>query len=62
MNTHLQTTTILLVLAAIVAGLYFFTAITLFLFILTIVYAVIYAEIKESKENKNEEETTRENN
>jgi hypothetical protein len=62
MNTHLQTTTTLLVLAAIVAGLYFFTAITLFLFILTIVYAVIYTEIKESKENKNEEKTTRENN
>jgi hypothetical protein len=53
MNTHLQTTATLLILAAIVAGLYFFTVETLFLFILTIVYAIIYAEIKESKENKN---------
>ena len=56
MNTHLLTTTTLLILAAIVAGLYFFTVETLFLFILTITYAIIYSEIKESKNKKQENE------
>ncbi len=53
MNIHLKTTLTFLAFNAIVAGLYFFTAETLVLFILTIVYGVIYVEIKKIEENKN---------
>jgi len=64
MNTHLKTTTTLLVLAAIVAGLYFIPVATVIGFALLFLYGVIYAEIKETEEKlkENEKKTTKENN
>ena len=54
MNTHLKTTTTLLTLAAIVAGLYFTPVATVIGFALLFLYGVIYAEIKESEEKLKE--------
>jgi hypothetical protein len=54
MNTHLKTTTTLLVLAAIVAGLYFIPVATVIGFALLFLYGVIYAEIKETEEKLKE--------
>jgi hypothetical protein len=54
MNTHLKTTSTLLVLAAIVAGLYFIPVATVIGFALLFLYGVIYAEIKETEEKLKE--------
>ncbi len=54
MNTHLKTTTTLLTLAAIVAGLYFIPVATVIGFTLLFLYGAIYAEIKESEEKLKE--------
>jgi hypothetical protein len=54
MNTHLKTTTTLLTLAAIVAGIYFIPVITIVSFIVLFFYAALYAEIKESEEKLKE--------
>jgi hypothetical protein len=54
MNTHLKTTTTLLTLAAIVAGLYFIPVATVIGFALLFLYGVIYAEIKETEEKLKE--------
>jgi hypothetical protein len=54
MNTHLKTTTTLLVLAAIIAGLYFIPVATVIGFALLFLYGVIYAEIKETEEKLKE--------
>jgi hypothetical protein len=63
MNTHLKTTSTLLVLAAIVAGLYFIPVVTVIGFALLFLYGVIYAEIKETEEKLKENgRKTEENN
>jgi hypothetical protein len=63
MNTHLKTTSTLLVLAAIVAGLYFIPVATVIGFALLFLYGVIYAEIKETEEKLKENgRKTEENN
>ena len=61
MNTHLKTTTTLLTLAAIVAGLYFIPVATVIGFALLFLYGVIYAEIKESEEKLKQENQKQEN-
>jgi hypothetical protein len=63
MNTHLKTTSTLLVLAAIIAGLYFIPVATVIGFALLFLYGVIYAEIKETEEKLKENgRKTEENN
>jgi len=53
MNTHLQTTATVLFIVALATGIYFAPISTLVAMTLLFLYTAIYAEIKESKENKN---------
>ena len=52
MQTHLKTTKIFIFLGSIVTLLYFFPSFTLLAFMLFFLYALIYAEVKESEEKK----------
>lgn len=56
MKTHLETLSIIAVLAAFVTALYFAPVITLGIALFGFVYAVIYAEVQESEQRKKEQE------
>ena len=57
MNTHLQTASTVLFIAALATGVYFEPLTTMVVFIFLFLYAAIYAEITEAKQKKNGEDT-----
>jgi hypothetical protein len=56
MKTHLETLSIIAVVAAFMAGVTYAPRITLGIVIFGFIYAVIYAEILESEQKKKEKE------
>ena len=62
MNTHLQTASTILFIAVFATGIYFEPIATLVVITFLFLYTAVYAEIKESKQKKNEKKTTSENN
>ena len=64
MKTHLQTTSTLLFFTGFIAALYYFPVITLTSVLILFLYVALYAEIKQTEEQKEngENKTTNGNN
>jgi hypothetical protein len=63
MNTHLQTASTVLFIALLATGIYFEPIATLVVITFLFLYTAVYAEIKQTEDQKkNEKKTTRENN